>query len=86
MTDAVRPHGERRPALVLPGGRLDLYQRDGRHIRRQAVAIIKMVDAFERNSKTADDTLRFLLIETYARELLRAATRPVRRWERAHPE
>ena len=67
--------------------RLDLYQRDGRRIRRLAIEIAKNVTAFERNVVKGGEgeALRFILIETLAANLLRAARRPSKRYWRDRP-
>ncbi len=67
--------------------RLDLYRRDGRRVRRIALEIAKNVTAFERNVERGGEgeALRFVLIETLARTLLRAARRPSKRYWRDRP-
>jgi hypothetical protein len=69
--------------------RLELYHADGRRVFRLAAEIAAQVGAYERNiSRSRGDeaeALRFLLVESLARELLRAARRAANRYQRARP-
>jgi hypothetical protein len=88
MSDGATAGGVESAARSAPKQRLDLYRRrDARQIRRQAQEIIRQVNALERHLDEGhhNDTLRFLLIRALTRNLLKAAKRPARRYEREHP-
>jgi len=59
--------------------RADLFRRDARGIRELADEISRQVGHYERNG--TGDEIRFLIIEIFARRLLKRARRARRRYE-----
>ena len=67
--------------------RLELYHRDGRQVKRLAEELVSQVAAFERNIRLPQrepeaETLRFVLMENLALQLLKAARRGAKRYRR----
>lgn len=64
--------------------RLDLFAQDARRIRRLAEEVVQQVGFYERNIATGDEaeTVRFLIMQTLAERLLRAAARGANRYEK----
>lgn len=89
MTSEIPTKAAARWPLPSKERRLELYHADGRRVFRLAADIAAQVGAYERNiSRTHGDeaeALRFLLVESLATELLRAARRAANRYQRARP-
>jgi len=62
-----------------------LYHRDGRQVKRLAEELVSNVAAFERNVQVSQsdpeaETLRFVLMENLALQLLKVARRGAKRY------